>query len=98
MAGIKGTYYGIPYTSNDPNAITLLTLQATFIKAIVEKATVGESYTVGQRSYVLMRDPQSELQEVNAAIRKATGNRNKTVLPNFNQCGSPNPYGGYPCY
>lgn len=72
---VSGTFFGLPLP-------VLLDLQTKYIACVAQIATVGVSYTVGNRSYSLanMAEARQMLLELGAAIRKATGNRRKNVV------------------
>lgn len=72
---VLGVYFGLPLP-------TLYALQAQYVTCVAQIATVGTSYTIGNRSYSLadMKDINQSLLELGAAIRKATGNRRKNVV------------------
>lgn len=75
IMAVSGAFFGLPLP-------TLQALQAQFVTAAAQVATVGKAYTVGARSYTLddMADIRQTLLELNAAILKATGRRRKNVV------------------
>jgi hypothetical protein len=72
---VSGVYFNLPLP-------TLYALQTQFVAAIAQLTTVGQSYTIGNRSYSLIdiKDINQSLLEINAAILKATGRRRKNVV------------------
>lgn len=68
--GVSGIFFGLPYT-------TLQTLMASYVQALTDIATVGQSHAITGRSYTFanLAEINHTIQELQAAINQSNGTR-----------------------
>lgn len=78
MAGINNQLLGLPLS-------LLLPMRDEYVKALTAIAVVGQSYSIGERSFTnaSINEVRQTLMEITAAIAQGMGKRRTRVNSNF---------------